>query len=171
MSELAADLIRNRIADLVEEKAELEKSLSFLTRGGITTSNKPSPARSQAPSGRRRGSQKAKRGERDAQIVADVKENPRTKASEIAKRLDIGPAQVHAKLKKLTGEGKIKKSANKTYTVSAAKTKQAKVAMGAYIPIDQELADASKLIDEERKDSNEIPINEAAVGTDLSKLR
>jgi hypothetical protein len=61
---------------------------------------------------------RAKKGERDAQFLAFVKEHPDKKLSEIARGIGIQPQSANGVAKRLVKQGKVKRSASKTYRVA-----------------------------------------------------
>ena len=61
---------------------------------------------------------RAKKGERDKQFLAYVKEHPDKRLSEIARGIGIKPQSANGVAKRLVEQGKVKKSAKKTYTVA-----------------------------------------------------
>lgn len=64
------------------------------------------------------GGGRAKRGEREAQFVAFVKENPGSKLAEIARGIGVQNSAANGLAKKAVAAGKVKKSAEKTYTAA-----------------------------------------------------
>ena len=61
------------------------------------------------------GGKRAKRGEREAQFVAYVKENPDSKLADIARGIGVQNSAANGLAKKAVAAGKVKKSAQKTY--------------------------------------------------------
>jgi len=64
------------------------------------------------------GGKRAKRGEREAQFVAYVKENPGSKLADIARGIGVQNSAANGLAKKAVASGKVKKSAQKTYTAA-----------------------------------------------------
>lgn len=64
------------------------------------------------------GAKRAKRGEREAQFVAYVKENPGSKLADIARGIGVQNSAANGLAKKAVASGKVKKSAEKTYTAA-----------------------------------------------------
>lgn len=62
------------------------------------------------------GGTRAKRGEREAQFVAYVKENPGSKLADIARGIGVQNSAANGLAKKAVASKKVKKSAEKTYT-------------------------------------------------------
>ncbi|MCB0831280.1 MAG: hypothetical protein KDB54_02485 [Solirubrobacterales bacterium] len=61
---------------------------------------------------------RAKRGEREAQFVDYVKANPDSKLADIARGIGVQNSAANGLAKKAVAAGKVKKSAEKTYTVA-----------------------------------------------------
>lgn len=61
---------------------------------------------------------RAKRGEREAQFVAYVKENPGSRLADIARGIGVQNSAANGLAKKAVAAGKVKKSAEKTYTAA-----------------------------------------------------
>jgi len=59
---------------------------------------------------------RAKRGEREAQFVAYVKEHPGSRLADIARGIGVQNSAANGLAKKAVAAGKVKKSADKTYT-------------------------------------------------------
>jgi len=64
------------------------------------------------------GGTRAKRGEREAQFVAYVKENPGSRLADIARGIGVQNSAANGLAKKAVAAGKVKKSADKTYTIA-----------------------------------------------------
>lgn len=62
------------------------------------------------------GGKRARRGERDAQFLAYVKENPGSKLADIARGIGVQSSAANGLAKKAVAAGTVKKSAEKTYT-------------------------------------------------------
>jgi DNA invertase Pin-like site-specific DNA recombinase len=106
----ARDLLKNRLAELDDERKRLESALSEL--GGKVTSGvrrgRPAKKRSAraskaAPRRRRR------KGTRSDQAVGLVEKSPGISASEIAKAMKIKPNYLYRVLSDLEKEGRVKK--------------------------------------------------------------
>lgn len=61
---------------------------------------------------------RAKRGGREAQFIAYVKENPGSKLADIARGIGVQNSAANGLAKKAVASGKVKKSAQKTYTAA-----------------------------------------------------
>lgn len=64
------------------------------------------------------GAKRAKRGEREAQFVAYVKDNPGSKLADIARGIGVQNSAANGLAKKAVASGKVKKSADKKYTAA-----------------------------------------------------
>lgn len=64
------------------------------------------------------GGKRAKRGEREAQFVAYVKDNPGSKLADIARGIGVQNSAANGLAKKAIASGKVKKSADKKYTAA-----------------------------------------------------
>ena len=61
---------------------------------------------------------RAKRGEREAQFVAYVKENPGSKLADIARGIGVQNSAANGLAKKTVASGQVKKAADKTYSAA-----------------------------------------------------
>lgn len=61
---------------------------------------------------------RAKRGQREAEFIAYVEANPGSKLSEICRGIGVQPSAGNGLAKKAVASGKVKKSADKTYTAA-----------------------------------------------------
>ena len=73
---------------------------------------------SEKSAGTTSGGTRAKRGEREAQFVAYVKENPGSRLADIARGIGVQNSAANGLAKKAVAAGKVKKSAEKTYTAA-----------------------------------------------------
>ena len=64
------------------------------------------------------GGKRARRGEREAQFVAYVKENPGSRLADIARGIGVQNSAANGLAKKAVAAGTVKKSADKTYTAA-----------------------------------------------------
>src|SRR5690606_5087529 len=102
--------IENRLAELKEEQARLEKALANLTgrrRGPGRPRGSRSAAAAAQPGRKRRRSRKG--GTRAEQALAHVQQNPGITASQIAEKLRIKPNYVYRVMAELQEDGKVKK--------------------------------------------------------------
>jgi len=86
-------------------------------------SNKDAQARIQKALGSEKaastgGGTRARRGEREEQFVSYVKENPGSKLADIARGIGVQNSAANGLAKKAVAAGKVKKSAEKTYTAA-----------------------------------------------------
>jgi predicted HTH transcriptional regulator len=97
-------LIEQRLKELDEEKARLQRALSDIT-GGKAGRRRPGRPRGSG-AGRKRG---RRRNTRSDQAVKLVQENPGISASEIAKQLKIKPNYMYRVMGELQKEGRVRK--------------------------------------------------------------
>lgn len=64
------------------------------------------------------GKRRARRGEREAQFVEYVKQNPGSRLAEIARGIGVQNSAANGLAKKAVAAGKVKKSPEKTYTIA-----------------------------------------------------
>jgi hypothetical protein len=111
--EEAQRLIEEHIATLGEQKAQLERALAHLngspgngrrkSRGqGAGTGEKPTQAQN---GGSGAGRERAPRGARRGEVIADLKANPGAKAGEVASRVGINPNHAQTILGNLVKQG------------------------------------------------------------------
>lgn len=113
----ALDLVKNRLAELDEERKRLERALAEL---GGTTTRRPGrprgtgrgpgrPRKASAGSAKPRQKRRRRGGTRANQAVDLVKKNPGISASEIAKQMKIKPNYLYRVLGELEQEGRVVK--------------------------------------------------------------
>src|SRR5688572_15097579 len=112
----AAGLIRKRLGELDDERAQLERALASLTGGreGKRGPGRPRGSGAGTRRGRKRG---RRRNTRSDQAVKLIKDNPGISASEIAKQMKIKPNYMYRVLGDLQKEGKVKKD-GRAYTAA-----------------------------------------------------
>jgi hypothetical protein len=127
--EEAQRLIEEHIATLGEQKAQLERALAHLNgsagnqgpaqgrRGQGGGSRKGGQARSTAGTG---NGERAPRGVRRDEVIADLKANPGAKAGEVANRIGINPNHAQTILGNLVKQGFATKD-GRQYTLVAGK--------------------------------------------------
>jgi hypothetical protein len=126
--EEAQRLIEEHITTLGEQKAQLERALAHLngSAGGESQGNgRGKGARAgkagQAAEGRNgAGGERAPRGARRGEVIADLKANPGTKAGEVASRVGINPNHAQTILGNLVKQGVATKEGQE-YTLVAGK--------------------------------------------------
>lgn len=107
----AAKLLRDRIAELDDERAKLERALASLTDGreGKRGPGRPRGAASTAPSNGRKRRRRRKGGTRAEHAMRVISENPGVSASEVADKLGIKPNYMYRVLHELQADGKVRK--------------------------------------------------------------
>lgn len=112
--EEAQRLIEEHIATLGEQKAQLERALAHLngspsggegqngSRGRGAGSGK---GRQAGEGGKGAGGERAPRGARRGEVIADLKTNPGSKAEEVANRVGINPNHAQTILGNLVKQG------------------------------------------------------------------
>lgn len=128
--EEAQRLIEEHIATLGEQKAQLERALAHLngsagsegqdnrgSQGAGAGSGKSRQAQSGGEAG---GGERAPRGARRGEVIADLEANPGSKAGEVASRVGINPNHAQTILANLVKQGVATKEGQQ-YTVTAGK--------------------------------------------------
>ena len=114
----ARKLIESRLAEIEAEGGRLERALTSLGEGSVTPRRSPRRAAKPGPSAtskpkrgprKRLAPKRAKRGQRQAELLATIKKMSGASASELADAIGIKPTQVHALIRKAEAERKIKK--------------------------------------------------------------
>lgn len=101
----ARGLLVERRQELSEELAQIERALKNLSSNGRSATRKPRKS-----SGTKTTGTRAKRGEREGQLLASIKRNPNYKAADHAKEMGVSAAQVHNLVSKLVKEKKLRKT-------------------------------------------------------------
>jgi hypothetical protein len=126
--EEAQRLIEEHIATLGEQKAQLERALAHLNGSSGNGQSKPggqgNGAREKVMQAENGGSagggERAPRGARRGEVIADLKANPGTKAGEVASRIGINPTHAQTILGNLVKQGVATKEGQQ-YTLVAGK--------------------------------------------------
>jgi hypothetical protein len=124
--EEAQRLIEEHIATLGEQKAQLERALDHLngSAGGGGQNNRRAQGGGkgrQAPGGGNATSgERAPRGARRGEVIADLEANPGSKAGEVARRVGINPNHAQTILANLVKQGVATKEGQQ-YRASAGK--------------------------------------------------
>jgi predicted Rossmann fold nucleotide-binding protein DprA/Smf involved in DNA uptake len=126
--EEAQRLIEEHIATLGEQKAQLERALAHLNGSAGSEGQNKRRSRGaravkgrQAPSGGDAGSgERAPRGARRGEVIADLEANPGSKAADVANRVGINPNHAQTILANLVKQGVATKEGQQ-YTVTAGK--------------------------------------------------
>jgi hypothetical protein len=130
--EAAQQLIEEHIATLGEEKAQLERALGHLNgsagtggrgrggQGGGRQGGGRGGSRPTSGGGIGAGGERAPRGARRGEVIADLKANPGTKAGEVASRVGINPNHAQTILGNLIKQGVATKEGQQ-YTLVAGR--------------------------------------------------
>jgi hypothetical protein len=127
--EEAQRLIEEHIATLGEQKAQLERALAHLngSPGGGEVQNESrgqgagsGKGRQAGEGGKGAGVERAPRGARRGEVIADLKSNPGSKAGEVANRVGINPNHAQTILGNLVKQGVATKEGQQ-YTLVAGK--------------------------------------------------
>jgi hypothetical protein len=111
--EEAQRLIEEHIATLGEQKSQLERALAHLN-GTAGNGGRGKPQGQGAGTGRGRqapgggnagGGERAPRGARRGEVIADLEANPGSKAGEVASRVGINPNHAQTILANLVKQG------------------------------------------------------------------
>jgi DNA invertase Pin-like site-specific DNA recombinase len=114
----AANILKDRIAELEGELGKLQRALSSLTDGRQGRRGPGRPRGSaKAASGTTRRRRRRRGGTRADQAVKLIQANPGISASEIAKQMKIKPNYLYRVLGDLQKDGKVKKS-GRSYTAA-----------------------------------------------------
>jgi hypothetical protein len=127
----AQRLIEEHITTLGEQKAQLERALGHL-QGSAGAEGQGSGPRREAGSRNGRqaqkggsgggaGGERAPRGARRGEVIADLKTNPGAKAGEVASRVGINPNHAQTILANLVKQGVATKEGQE-YTLVAGKS-------------------------------------------------
>jgi hypothetical protein len=126
--EEAQRLIEEHIATLGEQKLQLERALAHLngSTGGEGLAERrvqgagAGKGRQTDEGGNGAGGERAPRGARRGEVIADLKANPGAKAGEVANRVGINPNHVQTILGNLVKQGVATKEGQQ-YTLVAGK--------------------------------------------------
>jgi predicted Rossmann fold nucleotide-binding protein DprA/Smf involved in DNA uptake len=105
----AADLIRERLRELDQERAQLDAALTSLGASGSPRRGPGRPRGSAAAPANGRRRRRRRGGTRADQAVKLISANPGISASDIAKQMKIKPNYLYRVLSELENEGKVKK--------------------------------------------------------------
>jgi hypothetical protein len=130
--EEAQRLIEEHITTLGEQKAQLERALGHLQgseggegqnagRGRGAGAGNRRQAQNATNAGNGAGGERAPRGARREEVIADLKANPGSKAGEIASRVAINPNHAQTILGNLVKQGVATKEGQQ-YTLVAGKS-------------------------------------------------
>ena len=103
--EQAKELLRSRLSEIDKERVQLEHALSSLGSGRVKrVASKPGR---RPGSKRRSGGKRARRGQREAEFLAQIKSSPGAKISEIAGTIGVAPQQLYPIARRLSDSGKV----------------------------------------------------------------
>jgi hypothetical protein len=130
----AQRLIEEHITTLGEQKAQLERALGHLQgsegakgqnagrgRGAGVGKGRRAQNTSNSAGGNEAGGERAPRGARRGEVIADLKANPGTQAGEVASRVGINPNHAQTILGNLVKQGVATKE-GRQYTLVAGKS-------------------------------------------------
>ena len=102
----AKELLQTRLSELDKERTQLQHALRSL---GTSSGGRRGPKASSSPGPRRRrsGGKRARRGQREAEFLAEVESSPGAKISEIAKTMGVAPQQLYPISRRLSQSGKV----------------------------------------------------------------
>jgi hypothetical protein len=126
--EEAQRLIEEHITTLGEQKAQLERALGHLQGSAGGEAQNAARGRGAGPGKGRQapnpggtgGGERAPRGARRGEVIADLKANPGSKAGEVASRVGINPNHAQTILGNLVKQGVVTKEGQQ-YTLVAGK--------------------------------------------------
>ena len=115
----ARKLIESRLAEIEAETNKLERAVASLGEGSVTPRRgrgrpkKPgasaTPSRPRRGPGKRRSPKRARRGQRQAELLAAIKKMSGASAAELADAIGIGSNQVYGLIRKAEADGQIEK--------------------------------------------------------------
>ena len=100
----AKDLLEKRLAELDAERKQVQHALSSL---GTRAVHSGARATRRTGGRRRSGGKRARRGQREAEFLGQIKDNPGAKISEIAKSIGVAPQQLYPIARRLTDSGQV----------------------------------------------------------------
>ncbi len=113
----AKELLEKRLAELDAERKQVQHALSSLgTRLGRRSGSAGSTRRTTAR--RRSGGKRARRGQREAEFLEQVKDAPGAKISEIAKTMGVAPQQLYPIARRLSDSGQVSRQGDGFHVAS-----------------------------------------------------
>jgi hypothetical protein len=101
----ARELLRSRLSEIDKERTQLQHALSSL---GSAPATRPGPKATRRPTSKRRsGGKRARRGQREAEFLAQLKDTPGAKISDIAGTMGVAPQQLYPIARRLSESGKV----------------------------------------------------------------
>ena len=118
-------LLKQRLAELDEERGNLERALREIGGGGSGTNRRPSTSEAQNTRRKRKRARsgpktRAKKGQRRQQFLKAVEAKPGSKAGEIAKAIGVSANQAYGLANRLTTERAIEKRGTGYHLASKA---------------------------------------------------
>ena len=103
----AKELLEKRLAELDAERKQVQHALSSLGTNRGRRSGAGATRRTAAR--RRSGGKRARRGQREAEFLAQVESAPGAKISEIAKTIGVAPQQLYPIARRLSDSGQVRR--------------------------------------------------------------
>jgi predicted transcriptional regulator len=123
-TDAAQKLIEEHIDSLGEQKAQLERALAHLNGSASPEGRSERRGRGAGTGSANRaqaGAERAPRGARRGEVIADLKANPGSKAGEVASRVGINPNHAQTILGNLVKQGVASKQ-GRQYTLVAGRS-------------------------------------------------
>jgi hypothetical protein len=103
----AKELLRSRLSEIDQERAQLEHALASLGPASAPASRSGSKPARRPRAKRRSGGKRARRGQREAEFLAQIKSSPGAKISDIAGTIGVAPQQLYPIARRLSESGKV----------------------------------------------------------------
>jgi hypothetical protein len=101
----AKELLQTRLAEIDQERKQVEHALSSL---GTARARQPGPKAARSATRKRRsGGKRARRGQREAEFLAQIRDRPGAKISEIASSIGVAPQQLYPIARRLSESGQV----------------------------------------------------------------
>lgn len=108
----ATKLIEERLSQIEAERKRLQGALDSLSQGPAPTRSRSGEDGAAAGKQQRRRRQRAPRGQREQELLASIRASPANTVADHARQLGVAPSQIYALIRRLSGEGKIEKTAS-----------------------------------------------------------
>ena len=118
--EQARKVLKQRIAEIDDERGRLERALAELGSGssGTRRSGRTSAAKPRGRSRSRSTGKRAPRGQREDQLLSSIRSNPDYRVSQHAREIGVSAQQLYPLLRRLSDKSLISK-ANGRYRATA----------------------------------------------------